>query len=77
MLFFSRNSSGGKSVNVSKFHVSDCVFTAMMSKLFAALVTLSIAYFVQGKAAMFCIATSRLIVKCTMGHPVTPKSTML
>ena len=48
-----------------------------MSKLLAALVALSIAYSVQGKAAMFYITTSRLIVKCTMGYPVTPKSTFL
>ena len=48
------------------FRASDCVYTVIMSKLLAALVALSIAYSVQGKAATFDINIHPLIAKYVM-----------
>ena len=53
---------------MKRFHVSDCVFTARMSKLFVALVALSIAYSVQGKYTTFYINIHPVTAKCEMGN---------
>ena len=49
-----------KLMTYNRFRISDCVFTVIMSKLLAALVALSVAYSVQGKAAMFYITSHYL-----------------